>query len=108
MPADMTMAFPDLTHAKSFGDDDRALVADLHAVLKDHDALGRFGITLLHSHFPVGSDEILLEETNVAAREQTIRPVARDTLQDDGVFETAWCIDSGKPVPITMCHRSCV
>jgi hypothetical protein len=108
MSTDTTMAFPDLLHAESFGDDDRALVADLHAVLKSHDAIGRFGITLLHSHFPVGSDEILLEETNVAAREQTIRPVARDTLHEDGGFETAWSIDSGTPVPITMCRQNCV
>jgi hypothetical protein len=43
------------------GDRDRAVMDEVREVLAKHGALGRFGLTLLHSHFEVAHDEVLAE-----------------------------------------------
>lgn len=97
-------------------DDD--LFHDLADVLKKHNALNRFGITLLHKHFEIASDEALLETTDVAGRQHLLRTVKRSELVDKDAVETAWklgpngealwgciCVDMGgqhgghRPVP---------
>lgn len=45
----------------ALGPRDRAFLRQVGRVLADHGAAGRFGITLLHSHFPVARDEALVE-----------------------------------------------
>src|SRR3990172_9207208 len=48
---------------------------ELRDVLKKHNALNRFGITLLHKHFDVADDEIMLETTDVENKTLHMRPV---------------------------------
>ncbi|WP_307806356.1 hypothetical protein [Streptomyces sp. FH025] len=43
-------------------------MSDLVAVLERHGNLDRFGLCLLHDHFPVASDEILVETHDSDAR----------------------------------------
>lgn len=66
---------------------DDALFAELAAVLNKHSARDRFGVVLLHTHYPIADGEMLVEETDVETRTQTIRPAPgrpADTI------ETAW------------------
>jgi hypothetical protein len=109
MPAEIAprWAYPDIVDAEPLGADDHELVADLHEVLRKHNALGRFGITLLHTHFRVGPDEVILEETDVDERHQTMRPVPSDSLQEEGIVETSWSLGTGRAVPFTMCRQGC-
>jgi hypothetical protein len=100
-------AYPDIVDAQPLGDDDHELVSDLHEVLRKHNAVGRFGITLLHTHFRVGPNEVILEETDVDGRHQTMRPVPSDSLQEEGIVETSWSLDTGRPIPLTMCRQGC-
>ncbi|MGW3071326.1 hypothetical protein [Kitasatospora sp. NPDC001132] len=46
---------------------------DLVDVLEKHGNLDRFGLCLLHEHFPVASDEVLVETHDLAARTLQIR-----------------------------------
>lgn len=50
----------------------------IQSVLQQYHALDRFGINLLHRHFALQDDEILLETTDEHTRLQTVRPVKRD------------------------------
>lgn len=74
---------------------DDALFAELACVLKKHDALNRFGVSLLHRHFEIKSGEVLLETTDIESRTQTIRPVDHTATDDDPCIETAWRLGDG-------------
>lgn len=81
-----------ITDVEPRSEKDDALFAELAGVLKRHGALDRFGVCLLHRHFDIKPGEVLLEETDVESRTQTIRPVA--TIEGDCV-ETAWRLGDG-------------
>jgi hypothetical protein len=86
---------PDITDVRPVGPADRACLTELRAVLARHAALDRFGITLLHDHFPMGDDEQLMETCDPATRTLTIRPEALDEIdhRSGSVIETMWHFD---------------
>jgi len=53
----------------------------------------RFGVTLLHSHFPVGDDETLLEEVQTDAQLISLRPVPKGVSD---LFATNVCFEDGE------------
>ncbi len=66
-----------ITDVKPIGDHDAACLEDIRRVLQKHGALERFGVTLLHSHFELEDDEMMLETTDLGKREHHVRPVKR-------------------------------
>lgn len=70
--------------------DDQACLDEVGSCLLAAKAHSRFGLTLLHSHFPVHDDEMLLEEVNTDERAITVRPVRAD---HSSVFATNVCHD---------------
>ncbi|MFI9722149.1 hypothetical protein ACIHFE_21210 [Streptomyces sp. NPDC052396] len=61
-------ALPRFEDAEGLGPQDGPFVRDLVAVLEKHGNLDRFGLCLLHDHFPVASDEVLVETHDIEAR----------------------------------------
>ncbi|MEU9125631.1 hypothetical protein AB0C96_38365 [Streptomyces sp. NPDC048506] len=61
-------SLPRFEEAEPLGPQDAAFVQDLVAVLEKHGNLERFGLCLLHDHFPLAADEVLVEEADVEAR----------------------------------------
>ncbi|MFF4159270.1 hypothetical protein [Streptomyces sp. NPDC001678] len=59
---------PSFEEAEGLGPEDSQFVRDLVAVLEKHGNLDRFGLCLLHDHFPVSADEVLVETHDIAAR----------------------------------------
>ncbi len=74
---------------------DDALFEELAAVLKKHNALDRFGVTLLHRHFKIEPGEVLLETTDIPGRIQTICPVKHHEMAADPYIETSWRLGDG-------------
>lgn len=97
---------PDITEAKPLGSADKPLVDELVALLKKHNALDRFGITLLHQHFPISEDEVLVENVDTGARTQLIRPMKKNELGSLNYTETSWRLDSGEPMMACVCVKS--
>ncbi len=97
--------YPDITEVEPLGPDDSDLVADLHAVLKKHGVLSRFGITLLHTHFALDEDEVILEETDAVSRRQQMRPVKIASLAGAELTETSWSLETGMPVMRCTCQK---
>ncbi|MFE7524754.1 hypothetical protein ACFU7Y_03445 [Kitasatospora sp. NPDC057542] len=64
---------PKFEEAKGLGPQDGQFVRDLVDVLEKHGNLDRFGLCLLHEHFPVACDEVLVETHDLAARTLQIR-----------------------------------
>jgi len=86
-------------------DQDRPLVDDLIQVLKKHNALDRFGITLLHKHFEMAEDELLLETTDLKTRIQTIQPVKKSELEGLDAIVTSWRLDTEGPLMNCKCIK---
>ncbi len=61
-------SLPHFEEAEPLGPEDAEFVRDLAAVLARHGNLNRFGLCLLHDHFPVAADEVLVETNDSAAR----------------------------------------
>jgi hypothetical protein len=95
----------DINDVTPLTETDQPMVEEIVAVLKKFDALDRFGLTLLHQHFSVSADEVLLETTDIAARTQLIRPVPKSTLEFEDYVETSWRLDTGQPMMHCVCRR---
>ncbi|MFF3504194.1 hypothetical protein [Streptomyces sp. NPDC003247] len=61
-------SLPRFEEAQPLGPQDAAFVQELVAVLERHGNLDRFGLCLLHDHFPLGEGEILTETTDMEKR----------------------------------------
>ncbi|MFD7132797.1 hypothetical protein [Streptomyces sp. NPDC059894] len=61
-------SLPRFEEARPLGPQDAAFVQELVAVLERHGNLDRFGLCLLHDHFPLDEGEILTETTDAATR----------------------------------------
>lgn len=75
-------------------DNDSACMEELKSVLQKHKALGRFGITLLHKHFEMEDDEVLLEECDEESRMLILKPVKQDSIKNQKSIETNWRLDT--------------
>lgn len=106
----LTHAFndlPDVDAVTPLSDADLACLRDVREVLERHRRLQRFGVVLLHKHFELEADEILLETTSVRDRVQTIRPVkAGDLAGDSELLETSWSLQAGEV--LMGCRTACV
>jgi hypothetical protein len=94
---------PDINDVTDFTPDDEQCFRELRDVLKKYDALDRFGLTLLHSHFDVADDEVMLETTDVDARTHLVRPVKRASLNDEAYSITNWKLAEGDDVVARVC-----
>ncbi|MFI9255118.1 hypothetical protein [Streptomyces sp. NPDC053069] len=59
---------PRFEEAEPLSSQDADFVRDLIAVLEKHGNLDRFGLCLLHEHFPLADDETLVETTDTSTR----------------------------------------
>ena len=66
-------------------DSDAACLEEIRLVLAKYGNLSRLGIALLHSHFRLADDEMMLETTNVGQREHWVRPVKKSYLEQAGL-----------------------
>jgi hypothetical protein len=60
---------------EALDDKDWACLDEIGELLIAKGANDRFGITLLHSHFPIGDNEIMVEKPNPSERTFTLRPL---------------------------------
>ena len=84
---------PDIDEVAALSDADRPCLAEIRDVLIKHDALRRFGVSLLHEHFEVADDEILVETIDVETRTLTSRPEKIAELGGYHSVETSWRLD---------------
>jgi hypothetical protein len=84
-------ALPDIDEVRPVGPEDDAVFADIREVLTRHGALQRFGVTLLHQHFPIAPGEVLVERIDAINRVLTSTP--RVTESVGNAVETSWRLD---------------
>lgn len=95
----------DIEDVPALSEDERACFSEVRAVLDRHRLLDRLGLCLLHKHFDVADDEVLLETCNVTDRTLLARPVKRSRLDETNVQETSWYL--GTNAAMQGCKRVC-
>lgn len=96
---------PDLRDVEQFGPADERILQEVRGVLEKHDALQRFGLVLLHQHFPVEEHERLVEFVDSERRVLTIKPVPVDEARAVRAVPTQWRLD--QPTPMLGCEQWC-
>lgn len=83
---------PDIYAVPRLNDHDRACLDAVRDVLARFGCLERFGVNLLHKHFEMAEDEVLVENVDEAGRRLVIKPVKLDLVREDmpNAYETQW------------------
>jgi len=74
--------------------DDEACLKEIREVLARHQRLDRFGVTLLHHHFAVAEDEIMVEECDEENRVLISRPQKVAAIDVARAIQTNWRLDA--------------
>ena len=99
----------DIDDVAPLGEADAECLQEIYAVLKRHGKHERFGVTLLHKHFPVNDDEVMLEHTDTANRRLELRPARKDSPEVARSVQTSWRLtEVNGPELNTACYRRCV
>jgi len=88
----------DIEEVKPFSEEDKKCFEELRAVLEKHGNLKRFGITLMHKHFILPDDEVLVEESDPKSNTQRIIPTKRSEVPAD-VTIVNWRLDKNCAMP---------
>jgi hypothetical protein len=75
----------DIDDVRPIDDSDAVCLEEVRLVLAKHGNLDRFGIALLHSHFQVAEDEMMLETTDAEHREHRVRPIKKSFPEQVGL-----------------------
>lgn len=102
---------PTFDEAEPLGPGDEAFLRDVVAVLAKHNNLQRFGLCLLHEHFPLADDEIMLETHDTEERTFSLRATRVGDLGEDTKM-TSWSLanmqagfEIGDLAPLTGCKQ---
>lgn len=79
---------PYMSDIQTLNQSDIPCLAEIREVLKRHNALNRFGVTLVHKHFEIAADEILVERIDFQNRSLTIAPMKKAEAEE--CVETSW------------------
>ena len=94
----------DIDYVRPFDETDQVVFDEVREILERHGALQRFGLTLLHKHFDVADDEVLVETIDATNRTLTLRP--NELVNVGNAVETSWRLDD--PVARQRCESQCV
>jgi hypothetical protein len=101
----LSRRFPNINEVQPLNENDTPVMQDIYRVLEKHNALKRFGVTLLHEHFDLADDEIMMETTNVVKREQRLVTMKRSDAEQFDSIETSWCLETGVAVAKCRCDK---
>jgi hypothetical protein len=88
-----SLPLPHVNDVVPLGPGDASCLDELRAVLAKYGALNRFGLVLLHEHFVIEADEVLVEECDESKRTFVISPQKRKSIAS-GALETSWRLDT--------------
>lgn len=93
----------DLPDVEPLSDADLECLAEVRSVLQRYKVIDRFAIHLVHKHFDLAADEILVEYSDAVKRTQTIRVEKMADADLQNSIPTTWILDELKPTTICVC-----
>ena len=100
-----TRNWPIITEEEALSDDDLACLSEIKNVLERYDRVERFGVSLLHSHFPLAENESMVETTDAGTRTMTQSPQVLDP-SDISMVDTQWYLGASMPLSLVKCRTS--
>lgn len=97
----------DIHDVEPLNETDYPCLEEIRDILKRHGMQSRFGVMLLHKHFELEDDEVLVESTDIESRIQTIIPVKKAEISDSTSIETSWMLSDGDKTLMTACLTQC-
>ena len=94
---------PHINDVETVTPEDEQCLNEIKAVLERYGRTDKFGITLLHSHFPLADDEVFLEHTDEQARTLLSRPVKYSEILNKPYRPTVWRFDGEKAQGCAYC-----
>jgi len=95
----------DLHDTPPLNDEDLACMRDIRDVLIRHGKLNRFALHLIHKHFDLADDEILVEYSEASAREQYFRVEKRTATIVESSIPTTWTLEHMSPLAHCVCAK---
>ena len=95
----------DISDTLPLTENDQPMVSEIFEVLKKYNAEKRFGLSLLHKHFDINEDEVLVESVDTLNKIQTVQPAKRSELGELDYTETLWRLDKGIAMTACVCIR---
>ncbi len=89
-------AIPDISETKPLTSNEKDCLREVRDVLSRYGCLDTFGVNLIHKHFDIDPDEILIETIDVETRTLTVQPVRRAAMPT--AIETQWQLADGDAV----------
>ncbi|MBL7821435.1 MAG: hypothetical protein JNL65_12535 [Saprospiraceae bacterium] len=86
--------------------DDADCLAELKEIILKYGKENKFGISLLHKHFDLLEDEMLVETINVKDRVLTTTPVHVDEQRKNSLVQTVWCFSKDQSL-VKGCEFFC-
>lgn len=108
----LTIAPLQWSHLKDIDDvvpinnNDADCLTEIRDVLKKYGNMSRFGIALLHSHFALADDEIMLESSDTDNRTLVSKPV-KESLAGGSNIGTVWMLGEGDVTTMSWCRKYC-
>jgi hypothetical protein len=98
-------ALKDIDDINPLNESDYECLAEIREVLKRHGKAERLGVALLHKHFDMAGDEVLVESSDKEDRVLTIKPVKQDEASN--TVGTIWQLIDGECHSMSRCHLAC-
>jgi|GEM_PF-6015100 len=86
-------------------DDDQCLL-ELQSIIEKQGLTSKFGVALLHKHFEIEEDEVLLESNNPVQRTLTSQPIKVNEAEKGEYATTIWRFDEGNRYGCSYCQKN--
>ena len=96
---------PNLTDVHELTSKDDSCINELQSVLEKYGLTSKFGVALLHKHFTIEDDEVLLEKNDPIKKTLTSRPIKTSKVKNDGYATTVWRFDDGNRYGCSYCRK---
>jgi hypothetical protein len=96
---------PNIQNVQPFIDADEACLNEVKAVLEKYDRASRFGVALLHKHFVIGADEVLIERSDPQNRTLITEPMKTSQTESRNLITTIWRFDNGVRYACSFCNK---
>lgn len=93
----------DLHECEPLSEADLACMQDVRAALEKHGKLDRFALHLVHKHFDIADDEILVEYSEASSREQFFRVEKATSECAKHAIPTTWTLERMEPMARCVC-----
>ena len=93
----------DLHDCSPIAEDDLTCMEEVRSVLARHNKLDRFALHLIHKHFDLADDEILVEYSDPTVREQFFRVEKAESETAANAIPTTWTLEKLQPSARCVC-----